>query len=102
VIIILTIIFFILDYCLGHDIEKTGIVIEKTHDAANSGTGFGPTTGGNVAVVFTSTPEKFTLFVKLPDGSIDEPETDRETWLTIKKGDEYTYSVRVGLFTGEY
>ena len=101
-IVLLGVLFFILDYVLGTTVQRSGIVIEKSYTASSTGTGIGPSTGGSggVAVVVTSNPEKYILFVREVTGNVDKVEVDMETWLQNKVGDKHVYHVRIGRFTG--
>ena len=94
--------FVVVDYSCGVEQARSGTVIGKAYTAASTGTGVGPSTGGNggVAVVVTSTPEKYTLFVEAPCGGVDKVGVTQEAWLKYEKGDIFEYSVRVGRLSG--
>jgi len=96
------VVFVIMDFFLGKNIELIGTVIEKSYTASSTGVGAGPSMGGKggVAVVVTANPEKYTLFVKLPDGETDIVTVDKDTWLKVQKDDRYIYCRTIGKFTG--
>ena len=101
-IIILIIVLSVMDYTLGTDKAMTGIVIDKAYTASSTNTGVGPAVGGNggVAVVVTSTPEEYTLFVKQDNGEVSKISVDGNKWLSLKAGDKVNYTVRIGKWSG--
>lgn len=104
IIFIAAIIYSILDYGLGTDKAMSGIVVDKAYTASSTNVGVGPAVGGSggVAVVTTSTPEKYTLFVRQGDGKVAKIPVDSNKWLRLKNGDKVDYTVRVGKWSHSF
>lgn len=72
----------------GTSTWQDATVVDKFYTPSSIGTGVGPTMGGKggVAVVVTSTPEQYTIFFRLADGSTGHAEVGKEMWLRTEKG----------------
>jgi len=84
---------------LGSHVETIHVtVVEKFYTASSTGTGIGPSMGGQggVVVIVTSSPEKYTLFVKEKNGQPFPVSVSRSTWVSVEKGETIDLPVRIG------
>jgi len=102
--IFLGILFITADSLMSKPEFYTGNVIDKHYSARSqrTGTGVGVTTGGQTAVVVTSTsePEKFLLMVKTKSGSVVTVKCKPELYYEKEIGSPIEFAIFKGRFTG--
>lgn len=99
-IVVSSIVFFTLDFFLGKDTIIRGVVKEKIFVPSRVSTETGLTGDGKLVTTVTSTNDEYIVFINLfsNDETVNR-RIDKDTWLTVEKGQILELNVTTGKFT---
>lgn len=93
------VLFITLDIALGSTNTVKGIVLDKAFTPSSSSIGTGVSSSGAIVTTTEDTYEKWTLILKLEDGSIVSNEADNAVFYSVDSGDAVSVKIRTFYFT---
>ena len=97
-IVILLVMFLVADFATGESKTMWCKVIEKNYTPSQTSTGYA--TNGNGGMVTTTTSEKLTLILELPNGTVETKDVSLSLYCAAKLGEKAQVRFRIGGISG--